>query len=384
MQDIHKGNHDDKGCDKYCNKYKDWLGQELPDCQFKGNKSEIRKLIRKVRIDANGSVDEVQSLDEEITSLMSSNMVQQVMNLGCDASLIQSTLEKQLLKYRQPFLDPNSLALAAYDTYIKESGAQPLSSEISKNPRQPSIEEIQTLMRSNMVQQVLNVGVDATLIELALERQIFKTGHSFLGPNSLALAALNLDIEESPSLGAAESNQPLPLKPLMSSEISKNPRQSLDDEIQTLMSSDMVRQVLSVGFEACLIKSTLELQILKNGKPFSDPNSLILAVLDTEGEERPSTHIITNLETEDATVSTSFDELTSCNSDLKESFEVAMTNPVDEVEHRRPESPEASRIKHRGPGYGKKSVIAKEQPEEIQCGEEQECANKNKGRCIVL
>ena len=101
----------------------------------------------------------------------------------------------------------------------------------------------------------------------------------------------------------------------------------------------MVRQVLSVGFEACLIKSTLELQILKNGKPFSDPNSLILAVLDTEGEERPSTHMITNLETEDATVPTSFDELTSCNSDLKESLEGAMINPVEEVEHRRPESP---------------------------------------------
>ena len=281
MQDIHKGNHDDKGCDKYCNKYKDWLGQELPDCQFKGNKSEIRKLIRKVRIDANGSVDEVQSLDEEITSLMSSNMVQQVMNLGCDASLIKS----------------------------------------------------------------------------ALERQILKTGQSFPDANSLALAALNTDVEERPSL---------------------------DDEIQTLMSSDMVQQVLSVGFDAGLIKSTLELQIMKNGKPFSDPNSLILAVLDTEGEERPSTQMIANLETEDATVRTSFDELTSCNSDLKESFEVAMTNPVDEVEHRRPESPEASRIKHRGPGYGKKSVIAKEQPEEIQCGEEQECANKNKGRCIVL
>ena len=211
MQDIHKGNHDDKGCDKYCNKYKDWLGQELPDCQFKGNKSEIRKLIRKVRIDANGSVDEVQSLDEEITSLMSSNMVQQVMNLGFDASLIQSTLEKQLLKTGQSFSDPNSLILAVLHTEGEESsGAQPsqsLSLEISKNPRQTSNEEIHTLMRSNMVQQVLKAGVDATLIKSALERQILKTGQSFPDPNSLAMAALNTDIEERPSLGPAESNQ---------------------------------------------------------------------------------------------------------------------------------------------------------------------------------
>ena len=147
---------------------------------------------------------------------------------------------------------------------------------------------------------------------------------------------------------------------------------------------------MNLGCDASLIKSALERQILKTGQSFPDPNSLILAVLDTEGEERPSTHMITNLETEDATVPTSFDELTSCNSDLKESLEGAMINPVEEVEHRRPESPEGSRIKHRGPGYGKKSVIVKEQPEEIQCGEEQECANKNKadeedkGRCILL
>ena len=36
------------------------FGQELPDCQFKGNKSKIMNLIRKVKIDADGSVTEVQ------------------------------------------------------------------------------------------------------------------------------------------------------------------------------------------------------------------------------------------------------------------------------------------------------------------------------------
>ena len=60
MQDIEKGNHDDYRCDKYCKKYKRDFGQELPDCEFKGNKSKIQNLIRKVQIDADGSVTEVQ------------------------------------------------------------------------------------------------------------------------------------------------------------------------------------------------------------------------------------------------------------------------------------------------------------------------------------
>ena len=40
--------------------YKDIFSQELPDCQFKGNKSKIQNLIRKVHIDGDGSVTEVQ------------------------------------------------------------------------------------------------------------------------------------------------------------------------------------------------------------------------------------------------------------------------------------------------------------------------------------
>ena len=47
-------------CKKYCKKYKRYFGQELPACQFKGNKSKIQSLIRKVHIDADGSVTEVQ------------------------------------------------------------------------------------------------------------------------------------------------------------------------------------------------------------------------------------------------------------------------------------------------------------------------------------
>ena len=47
-------------CEQYCIWYKDEIGQELPACQFKGNKSKIQKLIQKVHIDANGSVTEIQ------------------------------------------------------------------------------------------------------------------------------------------------------------------------------------------------------------------------------------------------------------------------------------------------------------------------------------
>ena len=50
MQDIEKGNHDYNACKDYCQRYKDKFGQELPDCQFKGNKSKIQDLIRKVHV----------------------------------------------------------------------------------------------------------------------------------------------------------------------------------------------------------------------------------------------------------------------------------------------------------------------------------------------
>ena len=60
LQDIEKGIHDDKYCEDYCQEYKKEFGQELPDCQFKGNKSKIQNLIRKVHIDADGVETEVQ------------------------------------------------------------------------------------------------------------------------------------------------------------------------------------------------------------------------------------------------------------------------------------------------------------------------------------
>ena len=40
--------------------FQEKFDQELPDCQFKGNKSKIQKLIKKVHVDANGSVTEIQ------------------------------------------------------------------------------------------------------------------------------------------------------------------------------------------------------------------------------------------------------------------------------------------------------------------------------------
>ena len=38
----------------YRKRYKKEFDQELPDCQFKGNKSKIKNLIRKVYICADG------------------------------------------------------------------------------------------------------------------------------------------------------------------------------------------------------------------------------------------------------------------------------------------------------------------------------------------
>ena len=118
LQDIEKGNHDDKKCEEYCQEYKENFDQELPDCQFKGNKFKIQNLIRKVHIDVDGSETEVVNpLDKEIQTLMSSNMaIQQVHRMGFDESLIKSTLKKQILKSGQPFFDPNSLVLALLDS----------------------------------------------------------------------------------------------------------------------------------------------------------------------------------------------------------------------------------------------------------------------------
>ena len=68
LQDIEVRKHDNEKCEKYCKEYKKDFGQELPACQFKGNKSKIQNLIRKVHVDANGSVTEVQFVNE--TSLL--------------------------------------------------------------------------------------------------------------------------------------------------------------------------------------------------------------------------------------------------------------------------------------------------------------------------
>ena len=59
-----KGHHDNEKCEDYRKSYKEGFGQELPDCDYKGNQSKIQNLIRKIHIDANGSVTEFQ-FDEQ-------------------------------------------------------------------------------------------------------------------------------------------------------------------------------------------------------------------------------------------------------------------------------------------------------------------------------
>ena len=45
-------------CEVYYKDYAERFGQELPACEYKGNKSKIQELIQKIHIDANGSVIE--------------------------------------------------------------------------------------------------------------------------------------------------------------------------------------------------------------------------------------------------------------------------------------------------------------------------------------
>ena len=71
LQDIEKGNHDDKECEDYCRRYKRDFDQELPDCQFKGNKSKIQNLLQKVQIDPDGSVTEVKETSQGTKSMLS-------------------------------------------------------------------------------------------------------------------------------------------------------------------------------------------------------------------------------------------------------------------------------------------------------------------------
>ena len=60
LQDIEKGKHDDEECEGYHRRYKQDFGKDLEDCEYKGNKAKIQNLIRKIKIDANGIMTEVQ------------------------------------------------------------------------------------------------------------------------------------------------------------------------------------------------------------------------------------------------------------------------------------------------------------------------------------
>ena len=60
LQDIEKGNHDDEECEEYRKQHKANSDQELPDCEYKRNKSKIQQLLQKVHIGTNGTVTEIQ------------------------------------------------------------------------------------------------------------------------------------------------------------------------------------------------------------------------------------------------------------------------------------------------------------------------------------
>ena len=239
LQDIEKGNHDDKVCEEYHKRYKHWYGKELPNCQFKSNKSQIQNLIRKVHVDANGSLLEVNPIDKEIQTLMSSNLVQQLLSMGIDASLIKSACEKQVLKSGEPpFLDLYYLALSPLD--------------------------------ADSLEHLLSFIDDAESLSLEqFTSELFK----YLKPDTTERKRNgNADGSDIKVTDVADGNC-VELHPM-------------DKEIQTSVVSNLVQQVLSMGFDASLaplIKSILEKQSSKCGQPSSlDINSLVLNSLDTE------------------------------------------------------------------------------------------------------
>ena len=59
LQNIEKGKHRSKKCAEYCKEYKEEFGQELPPCKYKGSKSKIQNLIRKIHIDKTGIATEI-------------------------------------------------------------------------------------------------------------------------------------------------------------------------------------------------------------------------------------------------------------------------------------------------------------------------------------
>ena len=70
LEEITKGAHDDKECDRYGKRAQSTFGQVQPDCQFKGNKSKIKSLIKKIKVDSDGSVTEVAFDDKKKCSLL--------------------------------------------------------------------------------------------------------------------------------------------------------------------------------------------------------------------------------------------------------------------------------------------------------------------------
>ena len=92
LQDIEKGHHDDEGCEEYRKDYKKSFGRKLPDCEYRGKKSKIQKLIRKIHIDANGSVTEIQfnnkKNDEEKSLTKLKNLFRRKWSLKMSCQLI--------------------------------------------------------------------------------------------------------------------------------------------------------------------------------------------------------------------------------------------------------------------------------------------------------
>ena len=97
LQDIEKGKHDDEKCKEYHREYiydKEEFVKDLEDCEYKGNKYKIQNLVRKIQIDADGIVTEVQ-FDNEVIALAAIQQRQQLQieNLQEENKMLRERIE---------------------------------------------------------------------------------------------------------------------------------------------------------------------------------------------------------------------------------------------------------------------------------------------------
>ena len=89
--------------------YKDSFGEELPDCQFKDNKSKIQNLIRKVHIDAYGNVNEVKFELNGVDYLLS-KMLSRIEDLEVNLSDARTEITELKATLKKPTIESKDMS----------------------------------------------------------------------------------------------------------------------------------------------------------------------------------------------------------------------------------------------------------------------------------